>query len=88
MEVAAIEIDDHVLEKIQVRHGVTLEEAEQVVYGPCRVLRGREGLYKAFGQSSAGRYLLVVLANKGHGVWKIVTARDMTFSEKRSYSKR
>ncbi len=39
------------------------------------------------GQTDAGRYLIVILADKGHGHYKVVTAsaRDMTDVEKRTY---
>ncbi|MBI4494990.1 MAG: BrnT family toxin [Chloroflexi bacterium] len=49
------------------------------------VRRGREGLYQVFSQTEAGRYLLVVLANTGGGVWKVATAREMTQQERRLY---
>jgi len=51
------------------------------------VRRGREGLYKLFSRTEAGRYLLVVLADRGRGVFRIVTAREMTESEKRLYER-
>jgi uncharacterized DUF497 family protein len=49
------------------------------------VRRGRDGLYKVFGQTQSGRYLLVVLADGGSGVCRVVTAREMTDSERRLY---
>ena len=39
-----------------------------------------------FGQTHAGRYLLVVLA--GSGRWYVVTARTMTDPERRLYDKK
>ena len=51
------------------------------------VRRSREGLYKLFARTAAGRYLLVVLVNLGRGFWKVVTAREMTASERHLYSK-
>ncbi len=86
MRIAALEIDDHVLEKIESRHSVPLDEAESACYSSRRhVRRGRDGLFKVFSQSDAGRYLLVVLADRGNGVWRIVTARDMTTRERQLY---
>ena len=84
--IEAIEIDDHILDKIESQHGVELYQAEVVCYSEdSHFLRGREGLLKVFGQTDAGRYLLVVLADRGAGLWKIVTARDMTLTERRLY---
>jgi len=82
----AIVIDDHVLEKIERRHGVHLYEVEQVCFsaGP-HIRRGRAGLYQVFGASEAGRYVFVVLASRGTGVWQVATARDMTDRERSLY---
>ncbi|OGN89763.1 MAG: hypothetical protein A2Z74_07890 [Chloroflexi bacterium RBG_13_46_9] len=83
-----LEIDDHILEKIEVKHRVTFKEVEEACYSEKKhVRKGREGLYKLFSQSEAGRYLLVVLVHRIGGTWKIVTARGMTDEEKRLYIK-
>ncbi len=71
------------------RHGVDPSEAEAV----CRsqravVIRGRQGRYLIYGQTGAGRYVLVVLRNIGGGVGRIITARNLTESERRFYHRR
>jgi uncharacterized DUF497 family protein len=87
LHIEALEIDDYILEKIKSKHGVTFEEAEEACLSEGRHVRcGKEGLYKVFNQIF-GRYLLVVLANKGNGIWQIVTAREMSSSEKKLYDK-
>ncbi|HZS00925.1 MAG TPA: BrnT family toxin [Chloroflexota bacterium] len=84
--IEALDIDDHILDKIESRHGVSFEEAEEACYSEERhVRRGRDGLYKVFSRTDAGRLLLVVLADQGRGVWRVVTARDMTSQERRLY---
>ena len=86
LRVEALEIDDPILDKIASRHGVAFDEVEGACYSEeLHVRRGREGLYKVFSQTDAGRYLLVVLADLTGGVWKVVTARDMTEQERRLY---
>ena len=88
LRIDSLEIDDHILEKIECDHNVRFEEVEEVCQSEQRhVRRGREDLYKVFGQTVAGRYILVVLANKGEGDWKVATARPMTDTEKRLYKK-
>ena len=88
LRIEALEIDDHILDKIESKHGVSLEEVEEACLSEARhVRRSRKGLYKLFGQTTAGRYILVVLVNLGRGLWKVVTAREMTDSEKRLYSR-
>jgi uncharacterized DUF497 family protein len=88
LRIEALEIDDHILDKIEDEHGVSFYEAEEACLNSKRhVRKTREGLYKVFSQAESGRYLLVVLVNLGRGTWKIVTARDMTDTEKRLYKK-
>lgn len=86
--IEALEVDDHILEKIESKHGVSFAEVEEACLSDGRhIRRSREGLYKVFSQTAAGRYTLVVLVSLGGGNWKIVTAREMTGSERRLYSK-
>jgi uncharacterized DUF497 family protein len=88
LRIESLEIDDFVLDKIESKHGVTFEEVEEACLSERRhVRRSRAGLYKLFSQTAAGRYILVVLVNLGGGCWRIVTARGMTDSESRLYSK-
>ena len=84
----SLEIDDHILDKIESRHGVTINEVEEACLSDKRhVRKGREGLYKVFTQTAAGRFILVVLVNMGGGNCKVATAREMTDSEKQLYKK-
>jgi len=88
LRIEALEIDDHILDKIESKHGVSFQEVEEACLSEAPQVRlSKEGLYKLFGQTAAGRYILVVLVNLGGGVWKIVTARQMTDSERRLYIK-
>ena len=88
LRIESLEIDDHVLNKIESKHGIAFEEVEEACLSEKRhIRRSREGLYKLFSQTAAGRYVLVVLVNLGRGDWKIVTAREMTDSERRLYNK-
>jgi uncharacterized DUF497 family protein len=67
------------------RHGVEPEEVEAVVYGAFAVTRSRRGTYRLIGQTDAGRLLTVFLAPRGEGVFAVVTARDATDAERRTY---
>jgi uncharacterized DUF497 family protein len=84
-------ISEAVLDKLQVKHAVTLEEVEEVcLFLPAREQvwrREREGTMRLFAQTFAGRYLFVVLSNQDEGLWRVVTARDMTESERRQQRK-
>ena len=86
LRIECLEIDDHILEKIESKHHFSFAEVEEACLLDKRhVRRGGEGLYKVFSQTAAGRYVLVVLVNLGEGNWKIVTARRMTDGERRLY---
>jgi hypothetical protein len=88
LRIESLEIDDYILDKIESKHGVTFQEVEEACLSEKRhVRRSRGGLYKIFSRTAAGRYILVVLVNLGRGCWKIVTAREMTDSERRLYGK-
>lgn len=88
LRIESLEIDDHILDKIESRHSVSFEEVEEACISEARhVRRSREGLYKLFSRTASGRYILVVLVNLGGGDWRVVTAREMTESEKRLYGK-
>jgi uncharacterized DUF497 family protein len=84
----SLEIDDHILDKIESKHGVTFNEVEEACLSDKRHIRkGREGLYKVFSRTVAGRYIMVVLVNLGGGIWKVATAREMNGSERQLYKK-
>ena len=88
LRIESLEIDDVILEKIESKHHISFAEVEEACLSYKRhVRRGREGLYKVFSQTAAGRHVLVVLVNMGGGNWKIVTARIMTDTERRLYIK-
>lgn len=76
--------EDHIA-----RHGVVPVEVEQVLYSrPRLVAAGREEVTLVFGTTDAGRHLVVALADAEDGRLFVVTARDMTDSERRTFLRR
>ncbi len=75
-------------EHIWTKHHVTVDE----VYEVCashHVARGfRDDSYGVYGQTDAGRYLIVFLYPRGKGVYSVATARDMKEDERRYYQSR
>ncbi len=70
-------------------HAVTPDEVEQVVHTrPRLLLTGREGTRYLFGTTGAGRYLLVVLAEAMDGRDYVVTAREMTDTERQAFRRK
>ncbi len=69
-------------------HGVTLDEVrEAILEHPHWTVPGRDGTTLVYGQTYAGRYLLVVALAEGEEAF-VVTARDMTAAEKKTFRKK
>ena len=79
------------VEKLVVKHGVSPEEAEEVLRSKPHIRKvGRghvkgEHVYAAYGQSVAGRYLMVFYIRKLTGTLLPISARDMDDAERRYY---
>lgn len=84
------EIEDKLLRK----HGVQVEEAEDVLFGSPHIRfvekgqREGEDLYAGYGQTEAGRWLIVFFVMKSQRRALIVSARDMERKERRLYARR
>ena len=80
------------VDKIADKHGVTTEEVEDVLFSNPHVRRAQKGrvkgedLYVAYGQTEAGRYLVVFLIHKRRAAALPISARDMTRAEQRYYN--
>ncbi len=79
------------VEKLAVKHGVSVPEAEEVLRSKPHIRKvGRghvkgEHVYVAYGQSAAGRYLAVFYIRKMTGALLPISARDMDDAERRYY---
>jgi uncharacterized DUF497 family protein len=84
---------DEFVEKLAVKHGVTTDEVEQVLFSYPHVRKAQKGrvkgedLYVAYGQTGAGRYLVVFFIRKNQTSALPISARDMTESERRYYER-
>lgn len=73
------------------RHGVTLDEVrETILRRPYWTTPGRDGTTLIYGRTYAGRYLFVVVVASYNDVDVafVVTARDMTSSEKTTFMRK
>ena len=69
-------------------HNVTLDEVrEAILERPYWSAPGRDGTTLVYGQTHAGRHLLVVAVDEG-GQAFVVTARDMTDAEKKTFHRK
>lgn len=79
--------------KLAVKHGVNMDEAEEILFANPHVRlfeKGRikgENLYAAYGQTQAGRYLIVFFVLKDRTSALPISARDKTQSERKYYDK-
>ena len=83
-----------VVDKLAWKHKVTTDEVEEALTTGPRfrfIERGDvegEDLYAAMGRTAAGRYLIIYFVYKITREALIISARDMTKREKRSYAKK
>jgi uncharacterized DUF497 family protein len=81
------------VEKIERKHGVRTIEVEEIFFNGARIQRIERGhaagehLYRAVGQTDAGRYLAAFFIYKGLGKALIISARDASQGERKSYGK-
>lgn len=88
MRISDFEWDDGNALRLELGHGITPEEAEEVFANRPLFQRTKKGHYVAFGPTSVGRYLTIVFELKPHGVARPITGWDMSGAEIRRYSKR
>ncbi len=74
------EREDHIA-----RHGVSVAEVYDVVYGNSTQRRSRYGRYRLIGQTGGGRYLVVIVKSVAGSDYVLVTARDATDRERREF---
>ncbi|WP_454049284.1 hypothetical protein [Cellulomonas sp. Marseille-Q8402] len=75
--------EDHIA-----RHGVEPHEVHEVLANRFRRLTGRAARTLVFGRTDAGRPLLVVLAPAEGGAASVVTARELTQTERRLHRRK
>ena len=82
------------IEKLAWKHNVSTDEVEEVFRNAPRfdfIAKGHvigENVYRALGQTDAGRYLAVFFIYKHGGKALPISARDMDAKERRRYGKK
>ena len=87
MNVAGFEWDNGNIPHIE-RHQFSADEVEEVFAGDYKVRRLREGRYAALGPTLDGRLAFVVFLRLPGGHIRVITARDMSASERRQYHRK
>jgi len=84
---------EEIVEKLEVKHRVVPDEVEQVFRKQPRIRRMNKGqyrgedVYRALGQTDAGRYLVIFFIHKVTNEALILSARDMDDKERRGYAR-
>ena len=82
---------DEIVDKLDYKHNVTQLEVREVFNGKPlfrfveKGHRSGENVYLAMGQTEAGRYLIVIFILKHDQRAFILSARDMSRSERKQY---
>ena len=87
MIINELEWDDQNIAHIA-RHNVNPEEVEDVCFGFHISERGEDQRYILSGQTGGGRYINVVVERVGKGLFRLITAFEMSENYKRRYRKR
>jgi len=87
LNICELQWDDSNIEHIA-RHGTSPKEVEDVCFGSH--ISGKEGKarYILGGRTENGRYLTVVIERVGKGIFRPITAFEMSERDKASYRRR
>ena len=94
MHIADIIWLPHIIDKLAWKHQVMPEEVDDVLFGKPhyrKVQKGHipgEDVYAAFGQTDAGRYLVIYFVYKQTREALVLSARDMDRKERKLYERR
>lgn len=83
-----------IVDKLAWKHGVSAEEVDQVLFGKAHFRKVQNGNYPgedvsaAYGQTQAGRYLIVFFVYKQTKEALGLSSRDMEPHERRLYERR
>lgn len=93
MRIREIIWKDEFTDKLVAKHGVSKEEAEEVLNSTPHIrkmgkgnIRG-ENVYGAYGQTDGGRYLVIFYIRKLTGALLPISGRDMDGGERDYYGK-
>ncbi len=95
MQIDFIACPENIEEKLVTKHHVTVREVRQALLNSPRIRFAEKGyaenedVYVAFGQTFGGRYLSVFFIFKpGNNTAVIISARDMSQKERKSYGRK
>ncbi len=87
MRISEFEWDEGNSTHLELGHGITPEEAEEVFAHKPLFRRTKQKHYAAFGPTLAGRFLTIVFDWKARGIVRVITGWDMKRAEIQYYKK-
>ena len=88
IQISNFDWDEQNLDHIHNHHVEDYEVEDVLLFDEPIYYRRKENKYCAFGTSSGGRYLFIVFVVKDIGSIRVITARNMTNTEKNLYNKK
>lgn len=95
MNVDYIVCPENIEDKLETKHHLTVQETREVLLGKPRIRFAEKGhipgndVYGAFGRTLAGRYVAVFFVYKPDTATAIIiSARDMSLKERKTYGKK
>lgn len=94
MKISGIIWLEDIVDKLERKHALRQEEVKQIFANSPyfrfveKGHRRGENVYSAMGQTEAGRYVIVFFVLKKDNLALVLSARDMTDSERRKYEKK
>jgi uncharacterized DUF497 family protein len=86
MKISGLEWDDKNLEHIISKHSINPREIEDVCFGSHYAYTVKYNRKAIYGQTTGGRYLVVILERLHNNIYRPITARNMTQNERRKYN--
>ena len=87
MRISDFEWDEGNSLHLELGHGISRDEVEEVFAGTPIFRKTKKGHYAAFGPTFEGRYLTIIFELKPKGLVRPITGWDMSRTEIRYYKK-
>ncbi len=87
MRISDFEWDEGNVLHLELGHGISPDEAEEVFAHRPLFRRTKQKHHAAFGRTTAGRFLTIVFELKTKGIVRVITGWDMKRSEIQYYKK-
>ena len=85
MRISGLDWDDINIDHIMGKHGLNPKEIEDVCFGPHYAIPTEYKRKAVYGQTTGGKYILVILERLYNNFFRPITARGMRTNEQRKY---